>query len=84
MAGRRTYIDQVIRATGEEFPYYFYDFNGKFLFKPTSRDELQFSHYSGEDLLDLFRDRIMTAMDFLPPMPPATAASHSVGTGPWT
>lgn len=57
IAGRRTYIDQVIRATGEELPYFFYDFNGKFLFKPTSRDELQFSHYSGEDLLDLFQDR---------------------------
>ncbi len=57
IAGRRTYIDQVIRATGEELPYYFYDFNGKFIFKPTNRDEIQFSHYSGEDLLDLFRDR---------------------------
>jgi outer membrane cobalamin receptor len=57
LAGRRTYIDQVIRATGEELPYHFYDFNGKFLFRPTSRDEIQFSHYSGEDLLDLFRDR---------------------------
>jgi hypothetical protein len=57
LAGRRTYIDQVIRATGEELPYHFYDFNGKFLFRPTSRDEFQFSHYSGEDLLDLFRDQ---------------------------
>jgi hypothetical protein len=57
LAGRRTYIDQVIRVTGEELPYHFYDFNGKFLFKPTPRDEIQFSHYSGEDLLDLFRDR---------------------------
>ena len=57
LAGRRTYVDQVIRAIGEELPYHFYDFNGKFLFKPTSRDEFQFSHYSGEDLLDLFRDR---------------------------
>ncbi len=57
IAGRRTYIDQVIRATGEELPYFFYDFNGKFLFKPTPRDEFQISHYSGEDLLDLFRDR---------------------------
>lgn len=56
VAGRRTYIDQVIRAVGEELPYYFYDLNGKFLFKPSSRDEFQFSHYSGEDLLDLFRD----------------------------
>lgn len=57
IAGRRTYIDQVIRAVGEELPYFFYDFNGKFLFKPTARDDIQFSHYSGDDLLDLFRDR---------------------------
>ena len=57
IAGRRTYIDQVIRATGEELPYYFYDLNGKFLFKPTARDEFEFSHYSGDDILDLFRDR---------------------------
>ena len=57
IAGRRTYIDQVIRATGEELPYYFYDLNGKFLFKPTARDDFEFSHYSGDDILDLFRDR---------------------------
>lgn len=57
VAGRRTYIDQVIRTIGEELPYFFYDFNGKFLFKPTPRDEFQFSHYSGDDMLDLFRDR---------------------------
>ncbi|HYI78507.1 MAG TPA: carboxypeptidase-like regulatory domain-containing protein, partial [Chryseolinea sp.] len=57
LAVRRTYIDQVIRVTGEELPYHFYDFNGKFLFKPTPRDEIQLSHYSGEDILDLFRDR---------------------------
>jgi hypothetical protein len=57
VAGRRTYIDQVIRTIGEELPYYFYDLNGKFIFKPTKKDEFQFSHYSGEDLLDLFRDQ---------------------------
>lgn len=57
VAGRRTYIDQVIKAVGEELPYYFYDFNGKFIYKPSPRDEIQLSHYSGEDILDLFRDR---------------------------
>jgi outer membrane cobalamin receptor len=57
VAGRRTYIDQVIRAIGEELPYFFYDFNTKLILKPTSRDELQLSHYSGEDLLDFFRDQ---------------------------
>ncbi len=57
LAGRRTYVDQVIRTIGEELPYFFYDFNGKILLKPTDRDDLQLSHYSGDDLLDLFRDR---------------------------
>jgi len=57
IAGRRTYIDQVIRAIGEALPYYFYDLNGKFLFKPTARDDFEFNHYSGDDILDLFRDR---------------------------
>jgi hypothetical protein len=57
IAGRRTYIDQVVRSIGEELPYFFYDLNGKFLFKPTPRDEFQISHYSGDDVLDLFRDR---------------------------
>ena len=57
IAGRRTYIDQVLGAVGEELPYFFYDLNGKFLFKPTSRDDFQFSYYSGDDILDLFRDR---------------------------
>ena len=57
IAGRRTYIDQVIRVTGEELPYYFYDINGKLILKPTPVDQIELSHYSGEDLLDLFRDR---------------------------
>ena len=57
IAARRTYIDQVIKAIGEELPYYFYDLNGKFIYKPTPRDEIQLSHYSGEDILDLFRER---------------------------
>src|SRR3989337_1999048 len=57
IAGRRTYIDQVIRAIGEELPYFFYDFNAKLILKPTPRDEIQLSHYNGEDLLDLFRDQ---------------------------
>ena len=57
IAGRRTYIDQVIRATGEELPYFFYDLNGKIILKPTTADQVELSYYSGEDLLDLFRDR---------------------------
>lgn len=57
IAGRRTYIDQVIRAVGEELPYFFYDLNGKIILKPSPIDRVELSYYSGEDLLDLFRDR---------------------------
>lgn len=57
IAGRRTYIDQVVKAIGEELPYFFYDLNGKIIFTPTRRDHFEISHYSGEDILDIFRDR---------------------------
>jgi outer membrane cobalamin receptor len=57
LAGRRTYIDQVVKAVNMELPYFFYDLNGKLVFRPSARDEVKFSHYSGEDLLDIFRDR---------------------------
>ncbi len=57
LSGRRTYIDQVVKAIGEELPYFFYDFNGKLLLKPSQNDEIELSHYGGEDVLDLFRDR---------------------------
>ncbi|MBA4053621.1 MAG: hypothetical protein C0490_02815 [Marivirga sp.] len=57
VAGRRTYIDQVIRVVGEELPYFFYDLNGKIILKPSTIDQIELSYYSGEDLLDLFRDR---------------------------
>lgn len=56
LAGRRTYIDHVVKAVGEELPYFFYDFNGKMVFKPSANDEIRISHYSGEDILDIFRD----------------------------
>lgn len=57
IAGRRTYIDQVVRAIGEELPYFFYDINGKLILQPSSRNKLEFSFYDGEDILDIFRDR---------------------------
>ena len=57
VAGRRTYIDQVVKALGEELPYYFYDFNGKITISPSPRNHIELSHYSGEDILNLFRDR---------------------------
>ena len=57
IAGRRTYIDQVVKAVGMDLPYYFYDLNGKVLFTPSSKDRLELSHYSGDDKLDYLRDR---------------------------
>ncbi|HEY5745437.1 MAG TPA: carboxypeptidase-like regulatory domain-containing protein [Chryseolinea sp.] len=57
VAGRRTYIDKVVRLTGERLPYFFYDLNGKILWKPSANDNVEFSYYHGEDLLDYFRDR---------------------------
>jgi CarboxypepD_reg-like domain/TonB-dependent Receptor Plug Domain len=57
IAGRRSYIDQVIRVVGEELPYFFYDLNGKVILKPSPVDRIELSYYSGEDILDLFRDR---------------------------
>lgn len=57
VAGRRTYIDQVVKAVGEELPYFFYDLNGKVILQPSSRDKLELSFYEGKDILDIFRDR---------------------------
>lgn len=55
VAGRRTYIDQVAKVAGLSLPYYFYDINAKLIYKPTARDLVLISHYSGEDILN-YRD----------------------------
>ena len=57
VSGRRTYIDRVVKVIGEELPYYFYDFNARVIARPSSRDQLSFSMYRGEDELNIFRDR---------------------------
>jgi hypothetical protein len=57
IAGRRTYVDQVVKLVKQELPYFFYDLNGKLILKPSVRDDVTISFYSGEDILDLFRDR---------------------------
>jgi hypothetical protein len=57
LAGRRTYIDQVMKLVNQNLPYFFYDLNGKLVFKPTARDEINVNYYGGEDILDIFRDR---------------------------
>lgn len=57
IAGRRTYVDQVMKLFDESLPYFFSDFNGKITFQPTREDQFTFSYYSGDDFLDYFRDR---------------------------
>lgn len=57
LTGRRTYIDQVVKLVNEELPYFFYDLNGKIIIQPSKRDHIQLGFYSGEDVLDIFRDR---------------------------
>lgn len=57
VAGRRTYIDQVVKLINEELPYYFYDLNGKLILHPTKYDQIEINYYGGEDLLDHFRDK---------------------------
>jgi TonB-dependent Receptor Plug Domain/CarboxypepD_reg-like domain len=51
VAGRRTYVDQVVKAVGQELPYYFYDFNGKILYKPRANSRLEITFYEGNDVL---------------------------------
>lgn len=57
LAGRRTYIDQVVKPLNRDLPYYFYDMNAKLTFRPSARDEVKFSFYAGDDVLDIFQDR---------------------------
>lgn len=51
ISGRRTYIDQVFKAVGQELPYYFYDLNAKVNYKVDDRNRLYFSNYLGDDVL---------------------------------
>jgi hypothetical protein len=57
VAARRTYIDQVVKAAGEDLPYFFYDLNAKVILRPSRNDHIELSYYGGEDILDWFRDR---------------------------
>ncbi|MEP2669282.1 MAG: TonB-dependent receptor [Cyclobacteriaceae bacterium] len=57
VAGRRTYIDQVMQLVNEELPYFFYDMNAKLMWKPSAKDDIAISYYQGDDDLNIFRDR---------------------------
>ena len=52
VSGRRTYIDQVLKLTGANLPYFFYDLNAKLSYKISRKDRLFFSTYVGDDVLD--------------------------------
>lgn len=64
VAGRRTYVDQVVKALGESLPYYFYDINAKAIYRPTEKDQLELAHYSGKDVLNFVRTARDTASNF--------------------
>jgi hypothetical protein len=52
LAGRRTYFDKVLAITGQDFPYYFYDFQGSFYQDLSPYDRISVSGYFGNDVLD--------------------------------
>lgn len=47
LAGRRTYIDQVMKS----IPYHFYDLNGKLFFLADKQNRFYISSYAGNDIL---------------------------------
>jgi hypothetical protein len=51
-AGRRTYIDEVVKVVGQNLPYFFYDFNGKILYRPRANSRLEITFYEGNDVLN--------------------------------
>lgn len=51
VSGRRSYIDQVFKLTGQDIPFYFYDFNAKVHAMIDPKNKLFFSSYYGNDVL---------------------------------
>lgn len=64
VAGRRTYVDQVVKAVGETLPYFFYDLNAKIIYQASKKDRFEFTHYVGEDVLNFVRTGRDTASNF--------------------
>ncbi|HEU5145407.1 MAG TPA: TonB-dependent receptor [Chryseosolibacter sp.] len=57
LAGRKSYVDKVVqKISGKEVPYGFHELNGKLLFRPSTCDHLELTHYNGGDFLDFMRD----------------------------
>lgn len=51
-AGRRTYIDQVLKSVGADLPYYFYDVNAKLNYRISNRNRIYISAYMGDDIFN--------------------------------
>lgn len=56
LSARRSYIDQVLKMTGQDIPFYFYDLNAKINYQIGPKDKLFLSTYYGNDVLALSGD----------------------------
>ena len=57
VAGRSSYVDKISQVVPmREFPYSFHELNGKIIFHPSTKDEVEVGHYSAGDFLDVLRD----------------------------
>ncbi|MBN1559712.1 TonB-dependent receptor [candidate division KSB1 bacterium] len=52
ISARRTYFDQIFKGTRYDFPYYFYDFQGKINFNLGDNHRLTLSGFYGDDKLN--------------------------------
>jgi len=52
VSARRTYFDQIFKNTRYDFPYYFYDIQGKINYNIGENHRLTFSGFYGDDKLD--------------------------------
>ena len=52
ISGRRTYFDQIFKGTEFDFPYYFYDLNGKLNIDISEEHRVTISGFYGDDVLD--------------------------------
>lgn len=51
ISGRRSYIDKVFKAVGQDIPFYFYDLNAKLHYNVNKNNKLFVSSYFGNDIL---------------------------------
>ena len=55
-SARRTHFDKLLRALSRDFPYYFYDFQGKFISSFSPKSKVTVSGLYGTDVLDYIHD----------------------------